>query len=538
MWNTSFMTRAGVIVAVVLFIAVAPARLSSAFVPGAAAVVGNCTPESSWGTNRADYASQVVGLVNQHRQGMGLNTLAVSPTLTKAAQWKALHMAGYGYMAHNDPAPPVARTPGQRLEACGYPVSSAWWGENIAYGYQTPSAVMNGWLNSPGHKANIENANYRAIGAGAAQAANGTMYWSQEFGSIVDAGSGGGGGGTSAPTVTLTTGPGMTTTATGATFGWSTSGLVSSTTCSLDGGSAVMCSSPWTYSNLAVGPHSFRVTVSNSGGSSSASYNWTVNSPTTGTPPTVSLGSVPSSSTTSTSASFSWSTTGTVSSTTCKLDSGTAVACTSPKAYSGLAAGGHTFTVTVGNSYGSRSATYSWTITSSTPTGSAPTVTITSGPGASTTSTSASFAWSTTGTVSSTTCQLDSGAAAACTSPKSYSGLAAGAHRFTVTVSNSYGTRTSSYAWTVGSGSTGGGTAPKVVLTTKPASVTTLKTATFAWLITGNSTSVKCSLDGAAAVACSSPTSYPNLASGNHSFRLTVANGGVSAYASYNWRIQ
>src|SRR3712207_3986662 len=69
--------------------------------------IGDCSPGADWGTARSDLASQVVDLVNQHRQSRGLSTLAVSPTLTNAAVWKARHMARYLYMQHNDPAPPV-----------------------------------------------------------------------------------------------------------------------------------------------------------------------------------------------------------------------------------------------------------------------------------------------------------------------------------------------------------------------------------------------------------------------------------------------
>ena len=94
-------------------------------------------------------------LVNQHRTAMGLTALQVSPTLTASAQWKSLHMAYYQYMDHDDPAPPVARAWSDRLAACGYPSASE--GENIAYGYATAQDVMTGWLNSPGHRANIES---------------------------------------------------------------------------------------------------------------------------------------------------------------------------------------------------------------------------------------------------------------------------------------------------------------------------------------------------------------------------------------------
>ncbi|MFN2471709.1 MAG: CAP domain-containing protein [Gaiellaceae bacterium] len=152
--------------------------------PATAAGVGDCNPNAVWPANRQDYADQVVQLVNQHRATLGLSALKVSPTLTGAAVWKARHMAQYGYMQHDDPAPPVARTWFQRVQACGYLGSGA--GENIAYGYSTPQAVMNGWLNSPGHRANIENAGFRVIGVGAAGSS--TIYWGQNFGSTDDSG--------------------------------------------------------------------------------------------------------------------------------------------------------------------------------------------------------------------------------------------------------------------------------------------------------------------------------------------------------------
>jgi uncharacterized protein YkwD len=150
----------------------------------AATAADDCLPQDSWPAPRADLASQVLDLINAHRAQMGLQALAVSPTLTAAATWKARHMAAYNYMAHDDPAPPAARTPGQRLAACGYPQAS--WGENIAEGFQTAQDVVNGWLASPGHRANIERAEYRATGVGVAGS---QAYWAQTFGTAVDAGS-------------------------------------------------------------------------------------------------------------------------------------------------------------------------------------------------------------------------------------------------------------------------------------------------------------------------------------------------------------
>ena len=147
---------------------------------GAAAAAGDCSPGSDWGTTRADFAAQTVDLVNAHRAGLGLRQLTVGSALQAAAVWKARHMAKYGYMAHDDPAPPVARSTGERMAACGVTGS---WGENIAAGYPTPASVVNGWLDSPGHRANIENPSYVSMGAGAASSASGQLYWAHTFSS-------------------------------------------------------------------------------------------------------------------------------------------------------------------------------------------------------------------------------------------------------------------------------------------------------------------------------------------------------------------
>jgi uncharacterized protein YkwD len=162
------------------------ALLSAAAVagtPAAATAAGNCVPAPGWPANRADLAAQVVTLVNAHRVQLGLVPLVLSPTLTATAEWKARNMAAYGYMDHDDPAPD-ARTANERVAACGYP--GAAWAENIASGYATAQAVVDGWLASPQHRANIEHPDYRATGVGAAGA---PTYWTQSFGAVADAGS-------------------------------------------------------------------------------------------------------------------------------------------------------------------------------------------------------------------------------------------------------------------------------------------------------------------------------------------------------------
>jgi uncharacterized protein YkwD len=149
---------------------------------GASPASGQCAPDASWGRLSRSFAADVLALVNKHRSAMALRPLVASPSLMAAAEWKSLHMAGARYFAHADPAPPVARGVGERLLACGYPAQSTGWGENIAYGQPTPRAVMSAWLQSPGHRANIESRSFRALGVGVARSEAGLLFWTQDFG--------------------------------------------------------------------------------------------------------------------------------------------------------------------------------------------------------------------------------------------------------------------------------------------------------------------------------------------------------------------
>jgi uncharacterized protein YkwD len=161
-----------------------------------------CNPDSSWGTVNSGYAAQVLSLVNQHRASLGLGQLSSDAALSRSAVWKSMNMAGLNYFDHNDD--PIGRSVGQRLADCGWP-SNLGWGENIAYGYATPDQVMSGWLNSPGHKANIENPSFTSIGVGVAANAQGIYYWTQDFGQ-------GSSGGAPPPTTTTPPPPPTTTT--------------------------------------------------------------------------------------------------------------------------------------------------------------------------------------------------------------------------------------------------------------------------------------------------------------------------------------
>ena len=98
-------------------------------------------------------------------------------------------MAGHDYFDHDDQAfAPLSqpRSFFQRVPDCDYPFGG--FGENIAYGYASAQSVMNGWLTSPGHRANIERASYNAIGVGVVRDSGGRLWWTQNFGSGIDGG--------------------------------------------------------------------------------------------------------------------------------------------------------------------------------------------------------------------------------------------------------------------------------------------------------------------------------------------------------------
>ena len=154
----------------------------------AIARAANCTPDPAWGTPNTAYAAQVAVQLNQQRAANGLGPLLVSPLLTTSAEWKSLHMAYYGYLDHNDPAPPVARTAEDRIADCGYTFQVAI-GENIADGFSSPSSVVAAWMGSDGHRANILGASFTVMGVGVAADSSGAEFWTVDFGGYTDPGS-------------------------------------------------------------------------------------------------------------------------------------------------------------------------------------------------------------------------------------------------------------------------------------------------------------------------------------------------------------
>ncbi|MEH7418680.1 CAP domain-containing protein [Neobacillus drentensis] len=119
------------------------------------------------------YEQKVLDLTNQERAKNGLTALKVDTTLSKVARTKSLDMSNNNYFSHTSP---TYGSPFDMMKTFGITYKSA--GENIAMGQKTPEEVVQAWMNSDGHRANILNANYNYIGVGYAEQGN---YWTQEF---------------------------------------------------------------------------------------------------------------------------------------------------------------------------------------------------------------------------------------------------------------------------------------------------------------------------------------------------------------------
>ncbi len=145
--------------------------------PSTAAPTATRTGSGSGGGSGSGSAEQqVISLVNAERSKAGCGPLSENALLTKAAQGHSDDMAARNFFDHTNPD---GDGPGERITAAGYAWSS--YGENIAKGQTTAAQVMDAWMNSPGHRANILNCGFKEIGVGLHTA--GGPYWTQAFGS-------------------------------------------------------------------------------------------------------------------------------------------------------------------------------------------------------------------------------------------------------------------------------------------------------------------------------------------------------------------
>ena len=120
-----------------------------------------------------DFENEVIRLTNEERIKYGLKPLTRDWELCRVARYKSDDMRENNYFSHQSP---TYGTPFNMMKNFGISYRTA--GENIAMGYRTPKAVVEGWMNSQGHRANILNKSYTRIGVGFS---SGGYYWTQMF---------------------------------------------------------------------------------------------------------------------------------------------------------------------------------------------------------------------------------------------------------------------------------------------------------------------------------------------------------------------
>lgn len=119
--------------------------------------------------------NQILKLVNVEREKAGVTSLAYCENLSKVALKKSMDMATNNYFSHNSP---TYGSPFDMMRE--FKINYSYAGENIAKGHPNAEAVVKGWLNSPGHRANILNSNFATMGIGYVSS-NNTTYWTQMF---------------------------------------------------------------------------------------------------------------------------------------------------------------------------------------------------------------------------------------------------------------------------------------------------------------------------------------------------------------------
>lgn len=130
-----------------------------------------------WVDSKKSFEVQVLDLVNKERAKVGLKALKLNSSLTNVAKIKSKDMHDLNYFSHNSP---TYGSPFDMMQQFNITYRAA--GENIAAGYTTPESVMTGWMNSPGHKANILNKSFTEMGIGIYKGDRGYKnYWAQMF---------------------------------------------------------------------------------------------------------------------------------------------------------------------------------------------------------------------------------------------------------------------------------------------------------------------------------------------------------------------
>ncbi len=305
--------------------------------------------------------------------------------------------------------------------------------------------------------------------------------------------------------------------------------------CNLDRAGWSLCSAPGYYEDLLEGPHNFLLRAYDLAGNvdaTPANFNWTIDT----TPPDTFIDVAPDNPTPYQSASFEFHCSEPGCVFQCRLDSAGFSACDSPQNYSFLSNGHHVFEVRATDPAGLTDATpavYSWLIDTM-----EPETIITTAPPNPSNSANPAFEFICNEEACTFQCKLDSGVFSACSSPKTYSGLSATGHAFSVRATDTMNYTDStpaSYSWTIDV------TPPNTTILATPPNPSNSSSANFSFSATETGCSFECSLDSAGWTACASPKIYTQLSVGAHAFSVRAtdpANNVDLSPASFNWTIE
>jgi uncharacterized protein YkwD len=140
-----------------------PVSASAAVQDGGPARAATVTPRSD------RWEERVVALTNQRREAHGRKPLRAAPCPDRYAEPWTRHLATRRVLVHQDLTP---------MLSCPH---TSYAGENIAYGYETPAALVRAWMHSPGHRANILSRHFHRIGVSGWRSTDGTTYATQDF---------------------------------------------------------------------------------------------------------------------------------------------------------------------------------------------------------------------------------------------------------------------------------------------------------------------------------------------------------------------
>jgi uncharacterized protein YkwD len=148
-----------------------------ALVPAALfGAIAVASPAQAAAPTTTQMQSDIVYWTNQWRAKVGCGKLRLDANLARAGRNHSAWMARTARFSHVGYG---GSTFVSRARVAGYNSALS---ENIAWGYRSGAEVVNAWMHSPGHRANIVNCKAKAVGVGAAYSANGTPYFTQDFG--------------------------------------------------------------------------------------------------------------------------------------------------------------------------------------------------------------------------------------------------------------------------------------------------------------------------------------------------------------------